>query len=85
LKLNKGVYNWLTIVIIKKCLKKRKCSKDKSGELIKDTSIMSDLTDEEYSAQSNEGPAPDNIPPATIVGTLVVQSANSRENSHPAW
>ncbi len=72
LNLNKEVYSWLTKDIKKKCLKKREFSKDKSGALIKDTSIISDLTDEEYNAQRNESPAPDNIPPPTIVGTAAL-------------
>jgi hypothetical protein len=55
LSLNKGVYNWLTIGILKKSLKKRKYSKDKPREPINDTTIISDLTEESYSEQSNEG------------------------------
>ena len=75
LSLNKGVYNWLTIGILKKSLKKRKYSKDKPGEPIKDTTIISDLTEESYSEKSNEGPNSGyNIPPPTIVGTNALQN-----------
>jgi hypothetical protein len=86
LKLNKGVYNWLTIDIIKKNLKKRKFSNDKAGELVKDTSIISDLTDEEYNAQSNEGPAPENIPSPTIIGTTALHDITNvihNRGGHP--
>ena len=61
-ELNKQVYNWLSIYIIKKCLKKRKALKDIPGGLLKDTTIISDLTDDS-NAQDNVVPPCTTIPP----------------------
>jgi hypothetical protein len=59
-------------------LKKRKYSKDKPGESIKDTTIISDLTEEPHSGQSNEGPTYGyNIPPPGIVGTRTLQNTTN--------
>jgi hypothetical protein len=86
LSLNKGVYNWLTIDILKKSLKKRDYSKDQLREPIKDTAIISDLTDDKYNAQSNVGPSVNNIPPPTIVGTNALQNITNvipKRGDHP--
>jgi hypothetical protein len=86
ISLNKGVYNWLTIDILKKSLKKRDYSKDQLREPIKDTAIISDLTDDKYNAQSNVGPSVNNIPPPTIVGTNALQNITNvipKRGGHP--
>ena len=59
---NKAIYSWLTIDIIKKCLKKRK---DKGPT--PDSTIISDLTDD----TTNDPPPldnPPNIPPPSNIG-----------------
>jgi len=73
---NKAIYSWLTIDIIKKCLKKRK---DKGPT--PDTTIISDLTDD----STNDPPPldnPPNVPPPSSIGvnqTLQNDSCDSRK------
>jgi hypothetical protein len=67
LQINKAVYSWLTVDILKKSLKKRNECDAKPGDTsVINTTIISDLTE---SDQSNGNPPDCNIPPPAIVGT----------------
>lgn len=66
--LNKRVYDWLSVDIIKKCLNKRK-SKE-SGGVILNTTIISDLTDD-------SNPIVNVVPPPTTIGTTVLNDVTN--------
>ncbi len=57
---NKAIYSWLTIDIIKKCLKKRR-----ENPVTLDTTIISDLTEDSGATPTDNPP---NLPPPSFIG-----------------
>jgi len=69
---NKAIYSWLTIDIIKKCLKKRR-----ENPVTLDTTIISDLTEDSGATPTDNPP---NLPPPSLIGVNNDQiSDTSRE------